>query len=102
MLQGESADTRDRYPDAYHSCYGLAGLSSAQHKSTYVSNPGLDGAGPLDPAFSWTPSAPVEQGADPEAVSDDEDLLPMVHPIFVIPYAAVERCRAYFAQKRGF
>ena len=41
-------------------------------------------------------------GIDDERLFGAECDLEPLHPIFVIPWAAVERCSQYFIQKTGF
>lgn len=33
---------------------------------------------------------------------DEEDKLAAVHPVFVIPWGAVNRCHHHFSRKQGF
>lgn len=93
-----------RYPDAYHSCYVLAGLSSTQYYNYFTVSP--DDArtvDSLDSAMRWASSAissRYESGN--EGLADAENNLEPLHPIFVIPWAAVERCSRLFSDKTGF
>lgn len=93
-----------RYPDAYHSCYVLAGLSSTQYYNYFTGDP--DDAGTvdsLDSALRWTSSATSSgDEGDNERLVDAEGKVEPLHPIFVIPWAAVERCSKVFSQKTGF
>ena len=41
-------------------------------------------------------------GGNNEGLIDAEDNLEPLHPIFVIPWSAVERCSKLFSQKTGF
>ena len=90
-----------RYPDAYHSCYVLAGLSSTQYHNYFT---GVHGdARTVDSALQWASSA-VSFGEESgkERLVDAEDQIEALHPIFVIPWAAVDQCSQFFVQKRGF
>jgi protein farnesyltransferase subunit beta len=76
--------------DAYHSCYVLAGLSSAQHLWTY--NAPDSPKQPLSSAYNWSVSTAVPG----EQVFDEEDRVGPLHPVFVIPEGVAERVRAHF------
>ena len=54
-------------------------------------------------ALGWSSSRIVSvfESGDEELV-DAEDRLEPLHPIFVIPWTAVERCSQQFSQKTGF
>ncbi len=93
-----------RYPDAYHSCYVLAGLSSTQYYNYFTADCGdTRSVDSLDSALRWTSSAiSLGQESGKERFVDAEDVLEPLHPIFVIPWAAVEECRQLFRHKRGF
>ena len=93
------ADSRNSNSDAYHTCYVLAGLSSAQHKwlfntaATKESTTGI-----LTSAYQWT-SEPIVEASQ---IYDEEDRVGTLHPVFVIPEGAAEATRAFFASKGGF
>ena len=92
--QAEDGGLRDKpgkYPDGYHTCYTLAGLSAAQHYNSYTF-PEEDEKRSLPAAFGWT-SAGVSDG---EEIS--RDVVEPIHPVFVIPFDAVERMRAKLSQ----
>ncbi|MCJ1288571.1 CAAX farnesyltransferase (FTase) subunit beta [Xylographa carneopallida] len=104
--QAESGGLRDKpgkHADAYHSCYALTGLSSAQHRSHFASESCL-AKGPLECAFGWSPikKPQVDNDLDIKQIHDAADIVEPVHPIFVIPYAAVEHTRSFFSSKTGF
>ena len=64
----------------------------------------FDSAYPLDAAFRWTPtlrSSPDEAGERAE-ISDVGDALTSIHPVYAIPWDAVERTRSFFTAKVGF
>lgn len=93
-----------RFPDAYHSCYTLAGLSSAQHSNYYTGVSPTDATYPLDSAMRWDscPRTASTEQPEHEDMFDPGDRLLPVHPIYVIPWAAVERTYTKFVSKIGF
>ncbi|KAL8850792.1 MAG: hypothetical protein Q9221_004290 [Calogaya cf. arnoldii] len=98
--QSEKGGLRDKpstYPDSYHTCYVLAGLSSAQHYNHYTKSQ-TDNVSPgLNDAFLWA-SMPYGSGSE---IGDGPILRP-IHPIYVIPWSAVEDTRGYFEQQGQF
>ncbi|KAJ4018156.1 CAAX farnesyltransferase (FTase) subunit beta [Fusarium irregulare] len=90
-----SRDGLIRYSDAYHTCYVLSGLSSAQHRWT------LGAARPHEADVkgdSWSVT-PYMEG---EQIFDEEDRVATVHPVYVIPQHKVEDMQNYFSSKHGF
>ncbi|KAM0439805.1 hypothetical protein ACHAPT_000902 [Fusarium lateritium] len=85
----------NRYSDAYHTCYVLSGLSSAQHKWDLVAARTHEAIVAGD---SWTVS-PYMEG---EQIFDEEDRVATVHPVYVIPKHKVDEIQNYFASKHGF
>jgi len=73
----------------------LSGLSSAQHKWTFVS--ARADAAVLD-GDVWSVSPHVKG----EQIFDEEDRVRTTHPVFVIPQHKAESCQKYFASKQGF
>ena len=59
---------------------------------------------PLDSAFRWHSSRKIPSGKEDKAeeLVDAVDTLISLHPIYVIPWGAVERCYGLFSQKAGF
>lgn len=101
--RGGMRDKPSTRPDAYHTCYSLAGLSAAmndfcyndvQHGST------TDESGRLTAAFQWTAAAPTAEERK-ALVIDVEDLVVPVHPVFVLPMGVVEQAKMQF-HKGGF
>ncbi|KAK7408913.1 CAAX farnesyltransferase (FTase) subunit beta [Neonectria punicea] len=84
-----------RYSDAYHTCYVLSGLSSAQHKWDLVTARAHESIMAGD---SWTVS-PYMEG---EQIFDEEDRVSTMHPVYVIPQHKVDEVQSYFASKTGF
>ncbi|KAL8666985.1 MAG: hypothetical protein Q9202_000907 [Teloschistes flavicans] len=105
--QSEDGGLRDKpskYPDAYHSCYVLAGLSSAQHCTWYEKGDGPGSMPALTDAFRWiTSRRPTEilSQAEPQASKTEGAVIP-VHPIFVIPWPAVERTASWVDEQEKF
>ncbi|OAQ93660.1 farnesyltransferase subunit beta [Purpureocillium lilacinum] len=93
--RGGLRDKPSKYSDAYHTCYVLSGLSSAQHKWTFVS--ARADAAVLD-GDVWSVSPHVKG----EQIFDEEDRVCTTHPVFVIPQHKAESCQKYFASKQGF
>lgn len=84
--------------DSYHTCYVLAGLSSAQHKWRFNSTGIKETSdGGLVSPYQWTSEAAPRE----RHIYDDEDRVKTVHPVFVIPEGVADATRAYFVAKRG-
>ncbi|KAJ0380870.1 hypothetical protein COL26b_000710 [Colletotrichum chrysophilum] len=81
--------------DAYHTCYVLSGLSSAQHRwdLTYVNEDET-----ILPEPKWVVS-PCAEGAQ---IFDEEDRVGTIHPVYTIPQESVDDMKAYFAARQGF
>lgn len=98
--KGGLRDKPGKPADAYHSCYNLAGLSAAQHRSVYDGGVNKDiGVGDLGAGYHWKMEGLYEGDNN---VWGDEDVVRPVHPVFVIPYAAVYETRRFFEEKEGF
>lgn len=94
-----------RMSDSYHSCYALAGLSSAQTKWHYDQT--LEQENEVfnniyKASFFWKSEAYKFCGDDEQQVFDETDQLITLHPIFVIPEDAVRKIRAHFVLKKAF
>ena len=90
-------DIISRRADAYHTCYTLAGLSSAQHYNRFT---GLCKSGSsLDYALQWV-SLPKMSMDDVNI--KEEDRVMAIHPIYAIPWADVDQAHDWFCNKRGF
>lgn len=85
-----------RPPDAYHTNYVLAGLSSAQHQ--YLYRPSSTTQAPLMAAFGWTDAEPAPETGN-DGTMDRRERLPRLHPVYVIPWGAAEKMRSYFDAK---
>lgn len=105
--QEDSGGLRDKpsaYPDAYHSCYVLAGLSSTQYYNYFTGDSDeAKTVDSLDSALRWSSLAisPGHESGNGRPVDAENQVEPL-HPIFVIPWAAVDRCFQHFSQKTGF
>ncbi|KAF9876197.1 farnesyltransferase beta subunit ram1 [Colletotrichum karsti] len=94
--RGGLRDKPSRPSDAYHTCYVLSGLSSAQHQwdLTYVNEDET-----ILPEPKWVVSPCAEEGAQ---IFDEEDRVGTIHPVYTIPQESVDDMKAYFAAKQGF
>jgi len=91
--------------DPYHSCYVLAGLSSAQHIWSFglKYDSSSQAIGGLPYPYQWTSkiySGPRDR--DDEQIFDEVDRVETVHPVFVIPEGIAERMKTYFSAKGSF
>ncbi|KAJ6442141.1 Terpenoid cylases/protein prenyltransferase alpha-alpha toroid [Purpureocillium lavendulum] len=93
--RGGMRDKPSKYSDAYHTCYVLSGLSSAQHQWRFVS--ARADAAVLD-GDAWAVSPHIKG----EQIFDEEDRVCTTHPVFVIPQHKADACQKYFASKQGF
>lgn len=87
--------TTTRPSDAYHTCYVLSGLASAQH--TWTPTPESEVQLPGAPA-AWEVAA-FEEG---EQIFDEADRVGPTHPVYAIPQDRVEAITGYFGSKAGF
>lgn len=91
--RGGLRDKPGRPSDAYHTCYVLSGLSSAEHKwelTANVEDPALE-------AFTWTVSPYCE-----DQIFDEQDRISPIDPVYTIPERCVNNIKTYFAEKQGF
>ncbi|RFU79468.1 farnesyltransferase subunit beta [Trichoderma arundinaceum] len=84
-----------RYSDAYHTCYVLSGLSSAQTKWRLVASR-ADETLLGDDRWEASPHTKGEQ------IFDEEDRVATTHPVYAIPQHRVDEIRSYFLSKEGF
>lgn len=98
------ADFCIRYPDGYHSCYTLAGLSATQNYNYYYENDRYDVSTGLHDAFRWAflPRHSIAKTYNESEMPIADDRLVAIHPIFVIPWAAVEWTRSWSEEKKIF
>jgi protein farnesyltransferase subunit beta len=98
--QGKKGGMRDKpstRPDAYHTCYSLAGLSAAMNHFSYtVDGPTVDASGRLTAAFQWVGKGPTDEDLKTLPI-DIDDLVVPVHPVFVLPMHIIERTRLQFS-----
>jgi len=82
----------------------LAGLSTAQHYIYFVDGKETGDPFPLESALLWThlDYIPFGSGNPEEEIFDSEDRVKPIHPIFVIPWAAVEQTQSWVQQREGF
>ncbi|KAF2205536.1 terpenoid cyclases/Protein prenyltransferase [Delitschia confertaspora ATCC 74209] len=112
--KGGLIDKPGKRPDAYHTCYNLAGLSAVQNRYYYDAEEEEDGGvkisdedgekgemtTTLDASFKW--KVELGKGVGKERVWDDEDQVNVVHPVFIVPWGQAEKCRQYFEENPGF
>lgn len=95
--RGGLKDKPGKHPDAYHTCYNIAGLSAAQHR--YVYDPEVNrslGKSQLGAPFHWKTEGIFESQAAGDRVWEEGDVVKSVHPVFVIPYMSVYETRKHF------
>lgn len=115
--KGGLRDKPGTRPDGYHTCYSLAGLSAAQNHY-YYSDPSatfspsspssspppssspsqghqIQDVGRLTAAFNWHAEKPTDEERR-KCGFEEADEVGFVHPVFVIPFEAVERTRRAF------
>ncbi|KAK4166414.1 protein farnesyltransferase subunit beta [Cladorrhinum sp. PSN259] len=85
--RGGLRDKPGKPSDAYHTCYVLSGLSSAQHQWL------LD-----EESKEWV----VLPYLDGEPVFDSKDRVRPIHPVYAIPQQHVRAVKKYFGEKGGF
>lgn len=92
-----------RRPDAYHSCYVLAGLSCAQHHYQYLDGE-INRVAALSDAFRWVTPTPVSatEISSGAATFDEADRVSPIHPIFVLPLGSAEKARVHFEAHPSF
>ncbi|KAK2786977.1 CAAX farnesyltransferase (FTase) subunit beta [Onygenales sp. PD_12] len=96
--RGGLRDKPGKTPDSYHTCYILAGLSTAQNDHFNTGSAASTAPHSLFPsAFSWShvPVAPATEQDPASIVFEEEDRLETVHPLFVIPHRAAENMRGW-------
>lgn len=98
--EGKKGGMRDKpsvRPDAYHTCYSLAGLSAAQNHHSYdLRAPTTDaGTGRLLAAFNWSAKPATAEEMKAWAFDPQDAVMP-VHPVYVLPMDAVEKTKLQF------
>lgn len=98
--------------DAYHTCYVLSGLSSAQHKWELVTPSPAGGiaasatAGSGDEKTAAAAAALASWSVSPDLdevqVFDEEDRIVPLHPVYAVPAECVADIKAFFGAKQGF
>ncbi|KAK2768516.1 CAAX farnesyltransferase (FTase) subunit beta [Arachnomyces sp. PD_36] len=107
---GGLRDKPGKFPDSYHTCYILAGLSNTQNDHLFTRDSSITRT--LSSAFSWSdiPSPPTTTDTEKETqtqqetkdhVFDAADKLNAIHPIFVIPHAAAEDMKKWYESNPG-
>ncbi|GAP87010.1 putative protein farnesyltransferase subunit beta [Rosellinia necatrix] len=93
--RGGMRDKPSRPSDAYHTCYVLSGLSSAQHVTRILSS---DGDGMMAP---WTYEVLPHLGGEAQ-VYNEQDRVSPTDPVYVIPGGKRKDIMSYFSSKPGF
>ncbi|KAL2259773.1 hypothetical protein VTK26DRAFT_6433 [Humicola hyalothermophila] len=102
--RGGLRDKPGKMSDAYHSCYVLSGLSSAQHEWQLDDDDGEAAAAAAAAAAAgqedsaWT----VLPYLDGVQIFDNQDRVRPIHPVYAIPQRNVRAIKAYFQDKQGF
>ncbi|KAI1078033.1 prenyltransferase and squalene oxidase [Whalleya microplaca] len=92
--RGGMRDKPSRPSDAYHTCYVLSGLSSAQHVSRLLAT---DGEGlTMHSKYDVSPHTSNPQ------IFDEEDRVNATDPVYVIPERKRKDIMSYFLSKSGF
>ncbi|KAI1211324.1 terpenoid cyclases/Protein prenyltransferase [Annulohypoxylon truncatum] len=92
--RGGMRDKPGKSPDAYHTCYVLSGLSSAQHVTRLLSS---DGQGMMTHSeYDVSP-----HHGNPQ-IYDEEDRVSPTDPVYFIPEGKRKEIMSYFLSKPGF
>jgi len=99
--RGGLRDKPSKMSDGYHTCYVLAGLSSAQHKWG-INKSDLEpiSGNCLTGAYRWICKGKAFQ--DEYQIYDEEDQVKTLHPVFVVPEGTAEDARAYYTSLETF
>ncbi|KAL2266215.1 hypothetical protein VTJ83DRAFT_5567 [Remersonia thermophila] len=115
---GGLRDKPGKFPDAYHTCYVLNGLSAAQHQweldppssssitTTVAEERGNDtasDAAALSEAAAEAVWAVLPYlGEDGPQIFDNKDRIRPIHPVYTIPTRSVKAMREYYGTVEGF
>ncbi|KAI1387428.1 terpenoid cyclases/Protein prenyltransferase [Hypoxylon trugodes] len=92
--KGGMRDKPSKGPDAYHTCYVLTGLSSAQHVTRLLAS---DGEGLMTHSeYDVSPHHGSPQ------IYEEEDRLEATDPVYFIPEGKRKQIMSYFLSKPGF
>lgn len=83
--------TPHRPPDAYHTCYNLAGLSAAQHQVRHVGSTDASTTSPLTAGFRWAHVRDASEEAAGKGAEGGSVLA--LNPVYVIPLGLAEAAR---------
>jgi len=86
-------DKPSKKPDYYHSCYSLAGLQVAQHKSDYENLYGSEKGWSFDGVYGTISDKFVDWGNFPESK------LRKIHPVFGVRFDLLHKAKTYFKNK---
>ncbi|KAK3941586.1 terpenoid cyclases/protein prenyltransferase alpha-alpha toroid [Diplogelasinospora grovesii] len=96
--RGGLRDKPGKTSDAYHSCYVLSGLSSAQHEWELAEPTETKTAGD-DPDSVWAVLPFLDFDSQ---FFDQRDRVRPIHPVYAIPVQHQRAIRSYFLAKEGF
>lgn len=97
--RGGLRDKPSHRSDTYHTCYVLAGLSSAQNKWYFKKSSKSNVVKSLlNSAFCWSTEARLCN----KQLYGEVDRLNSLHPLFVIPEDAVQKIYLHFTSKISF
>ncbi|KAL2150785.1 hypothetical protein VTH82DRAFT_7348 [Thermothelomyces myriococcoides] len=102
--RGGLRDKPGKMSDAYHSCYTLSGLSSAQHQwvldelNDDNNEPNKEGAAEGAGEAVWA----VLPYLDGPQIFDSKDRVRPIHPVYAIPQPCIRAMKDYFDMKQGF
>ncbi|KAI5866219.1 terpenoid cyclases/Protein prenyltransferase [Durotheca rogersii] len=92
--KGGMRDKPSKSPDAYHTCYVLSGLSSAQHVTRLLTS---DGEGMMTHSeYDVSPHIGNPQ------IYEEEDRVNPTDPVYFIPEGKRREVMSYFLSKPGF
>ncbi|KAI0602149.1 prenyltransferase and squalene oxidase [Biscogniauxia sp. FL1348] len=92
--RGGMRDKPSRASDAYHTCYVLSGLSSAQHITRWLPSSGEG----IMAHLTYDVSPLVED----RQIFDEEDRINATDPVYAIPEEKRREIMSYFLSKPGF
>ncbi|KAK3333480.1 terpenoid cyclases/protein prenyltransferase alpha-alpha toroid [Cercophora scortea] len=94
--RGGLRDKPGRLSDAYHSCYVLSGLSSAQNQWVLADSDDDKSATGTAADPAWTVLPPLEEDVQ---IFDKRDRIRPIHPVYAIPDENQRAIRSYFLEK---
>ncbi|KAL1842918.1 hypothetical protein VTJ49DRAFT_3706 [Mycothermus thermophilus] len=114
---GGMRDKPGKFPDAYHTCYVLNGLSAAQHQweldppaTTTTTTAAEEGGNDMAADTAALAEAAAEAvwavlpylGEEGPQIFDHKDRVRPIHPVYTIPTRCVKAMRDYYGTVEGF